>query len=333
MAQENRSGIRAYALSFLLIAIAWSPGYAWAQSVTTFRYVVQNSSYTLVGGDPSVGGTTTIPTVIVPISLSFESTRHAARPAAIDATADIPALIGSPIFTAFAFPGRDRMQYMDAMLRATFPQARNWHTTLAAPQVMSTVHITVPAGSGYVLTSVKSGRPLAIADIEYVQRELFKQVPKQNGRLVIAVTHNTSYYGEGDATLCCSWGTHGSDEATGNSFVLASYLSDAPSVVQDQDVQPLTQQLAEFVNDPLHNPFVRQSREGMPGNRFPAWLRPSSMHLGDQGPCGGTAAASAYFLLEPTDTNRKNNLPQSQAFVVESSRAAYHIPNVALLRW
>ena len=40
-------------------------------------------------------------------------------------------------------------------------------------------------------------------------------------------------------------------------------------------------------------------------------MRPVSMRPGDQGSCGGTGAASTYFLLEPTNTNPKNNFPAS----------------------
>lgn len=93
-----------------------------------------------------------------------------------------------------------------------------------------------PGGYGYVLTSAKSRDSLAIVDVEWLQREIFRLVPRQDGRLVLAVTHNTAYYALGDATVCCSWGTHGVDTATGNSFVLASYLGGAPSVVTDADV-------------------------------------------------------------------------------------------------
>ncbi len=218
------------------------------------------------------------------------------------------------------------------MLRATFPNARNWHTILSTAEVKKTINITVPRASGYVLTSKKTGQSMGIADLEYVQREVFKQIPKQNGKLIIALTHNTAYYAEGDATICCLWGTHGSDAATGNSFVLASYLSAAPSVVKEQDVQPLTEQLAEFINDPLHDPLIRQQEHEKPGNRFPPWMRPRLMHPGDQGRCGGTGVASAYFLLEPTDTNHKNNFPYSTPFVA-TDRATYHVENVALLPW
>ena len=99
--------------------------------------------------------------------------------------------------------------------------------------------------------------------------------------------------------------------------MLGSYLHDAPAVVEDADVQPLTQQLAEFVNDPLHDPLIHGRNVKVPGNTFPGWMRPASMRPGDQGGCGGTGVASTYFLLEPTNTNLKNNIPASKAFAAK----------------
>jgi chitinase len=127
------------------------------------------------------------------------------------------------------------------------------------------------------------------------------------------------------------------DAASGNSFVLGSYLHAAPAVVEDQDAQPLTQQLAEFIKDPLHDPlFDPESHERnakAPGNAFPAWMRPASQPAGDQGRCGGTGAASTYFLLEPTNTNPKNNIPASKAFAAQVDGVPYHLQNAALLPW
>ena len=57
------------------------------------------------------------------------------------------------------------------------------------------------------------------------------------------------------------------------------------------------------------------------------------MRPGDQGSCGGTGAATAYFLLEPTNTNPKNNLPASKAFAARVNGSDYHLQNVALLPW
>src|ERR1035438_6554066 len=51
--------------------------------------------------------------------------------------------------------------------------------------VVKPVEIAVPAGAGYVLTSAKSGRSLAIVDLEWIQRELFRQVPTQDSRLAV----------------------------------------------------------------------------------------------------------------------------------------------------
>ncbi len=301
-------------------------------TVPTFRHIAGQGSYTLAGRDPSQGGTTTISTVLVPVTLAFDAKKTAGKPFLMDAAADVQRILRSPVFSPFAFPSGGRTQYADAMLRSTFPQAGAWHTLLGKPEVRP-VKITIPVGYGYILTSKKSGGSFAVADIEFLQKELFQQVPKQEGKLVIAVTHNTTYYADGDATLCCSWGTHGVDSATGNSFVLGSYLHAAPGVVEDGDVQPLTQQLGEFINDPLHDPLLHGRNVRNPGNTFPAWMRPASMRPGDQGGCGGTGAASAYFLLEPTNTNPKNNIPASKAFAARVDGATYHLHNVALLPW
>jgi chitinase len=57
------------------------------------------------------------------------------------------------------------------------------------------------------------------------------------------------------------------------------------------------------------------------------------MRPGDQGPCGGNHIATPYFLLEPTDTNRKNNLPYSKPFTITNGTSTYHVQNVALMPW
>jgi chitinase len=316
--------INSICLLFLLVP---SQHFGRAQgTVPTFRHAAGQGSYTLAGRDPAQGGATTIPAVLVPITLSFEAKKTGGRPFIMDAVPDVPRVLRSPAFSKFAFASGGTTQYADAMLRTTFPGAAGWHTLLGKPE-LKPVKISVPAGYGYILTSKKTGASFAVVDVEFLQKELFQQVPKQVGKLVIAVTHNTTYYADGDATVCCSWGSHGVDSATGNSFVLGSYLRAAPTVVEDGDVQPLTQQLGEFINDPLHDPLLHGNIKG-PGNIFPSWMRP-----GNQGACGGTGVASTYFLLEPTNTNPKNNVPASKAFIAHMDGATYHLQNVALLPW
>ena len=313
-----------------LLGLSLQPAYAQG-TVPTFIQSAGQGQYTLAGRDPIQGGTTTIPTVLVPITLSFDAKKVAGQPFVMDAAADVSPVLRSPIFSKFAFSAGNTTQYSDAMLRSTFSKVDGWHTLLGKPEV-KTIKITIPVGYGYVLTSKSNGSSFAVVDVEFLQREIFKQLPKQDGKLVVAVTHNTTYYTESDATLCCSWGTHGIDSATGNSFVLGSYLGATPAIIEDSDVQPLTQQLAEFINDPLHDPLFHGRNVPVAGNTFGGWLRPVS-RPGEQASCGGTHIATAYFLLEPTNTNPKNNFPASKAYVAHAGGATYHLHNVALLPW
>ena len=250
----------------------------------------------------------------------------ARRPFILDARQDVPDALGSPIFSRFPFASGGDTQYVDALLRTTFTGNESWHTLLAKPKV-TFITLTVPAEDGYVLHS-RAGGSIAVADADFLQSQMFQRIGAQPGKLVIAMTHNVTFYADGDATICCTWGTHGVDRITGNSFVLGSYLKDAPAIVEDRDVQPLTQQLAEFAKDPMHDPQHYGFNVSAPGNAVPPWQRPDK-----DGGCGGNGIATSYFLLEPTDTNLKNNFPASQGFAAPAHGRTYHLQNVALLPW
>ena len=295
----------------------------------TFRVTAGQASYVLAGRDPAQGGTTTIPTLLVAVQLSFDSKRIAGKPFVIDAAPDTPSILRSPIFSNFAFAGDPPTQYADALLRATIPGHPDWHTH--PRQARGQARQRRGPRRRRLRSHIREIRPLLRhRGSRMAPARDLPQVPKQEGRLVLAVTHNTAYYALGDATVCCSWGTHGVDTATGNSFVLASYLDGAPAVVTDADVQPITQQLAQFVKDPLHDPLFHGGTRApqAPGKSVPSWTRP-----GEQGGCGGAGVGIQYFLLEPTNTNPKNNIPASKPFVAKTGGADYHLQNVALLPW
>ena len=260
-------------VSFLLAAVE---GYGQGTS-PTFQFKAGQSSLTLPGRDPAQGGTTVIPTVLVAVRLTFDARPRGGKSPTLDAAGDVPQILRSPVFAKAAFKGEQTTQYADALLRATIGvSSGTWHTLLGTPRVQH-VTVEIPAGYGYMLTSKRTGTQLAMVDAEYVQRAIFKQIPRQDGKLVIAVTRNTAYYTYGDATVCCTWGTHGVDQSTGNSFVLASYLGATPPLVQERDVQPLTEQLAEWVNDPLHDPLFHLAfQKPLPAgeNVVPAWKWP-----------------------------------------------------------
>ena len=304
-------------LHFLCCLAAQAQG-----TVPTFSYAAGGATYTLAGGDPANDAVTRIPTLLVPVTLVFDG-----KAARLDAGPDAARVLHSPIFAPYAFAPGARAQYADAMLRATFPQAAHFHTQLAHPAIKPlTVH--VPVGSGYVLSSKRHGGVLGVVDMDYLQKQVFAAIGRQDGTLVLIVTHNATFYVDGDATICCATGTHGVDEATGTSFVLGSYMAGAPPVVTERDVQPLTEQLAEFVYDPLHDPQHYGYGVTAPGNAFPAWLRTDGVSG-----CGDTGVGSSYFLLDPVDTNPKNNIPAAPAFAARVVAATYHLQDVALLSW
>jgi hypothetical protein len=109
----------------LLSFLALPSQFAHAQgTVPTFQHAAGQGSYTLAGGDPAKGGVTTIPTVLVPIVLSFDAKKTAGRPFVMDAGPDVARVLRSPIYSKFAFPSGGATQYADAMLRATFPRPK-----------------------------------------------------------------------------------------------------------------------------------------------------------------------------------------------------------------
>lgn len=323
----------------LLFLLAIPGGVACGQgTVPTFRYKMAQTLVVLPGHNPAQGAAQTevIPTVLVPVRLEFDARQVAGKPFTLDAASDLPQVLHSPIYAKAPFGDEGTTQYVDAMLRATLGAApgTGGHTLLGQPEVRP-LTVKIPVGFGYVLTSKRTGTALGMADIEYVERAIFQSIAHEDGKLVIAVTHNTAFYTYGDATVCCTFGTHGVDPATDNSFVLASYLGTVPSLVGEHDVQPLTEQLAEWVNDPLHDPLFHASFRNPfpPGeNRVPAWQWPSLPDAESRG-CGGDSPATRYVLQDPLDTNDRSDLPAGPAWEVHTGGATWHLADVALMAW
>lgn len=289
----------------------------------SFTTAGKEYNYTMVGKDPAQGGATTIPTVLVPVSLVFEAPAgEAGKKMETSAAPDVQKVVQSPVFQKHAF-AIGTMQYGDAMQRAQFYKvaaANHWHTLLGQPRVTSPLQITIPPAEGYLLTSKKTGHSLGVADLDYVRKELFKGLAQTQARpkdLVIALAKNTEFYELNDATVCCTWGAHGVQQVGASKalqpFVLSTYLD--PGVVPDySDVQPLTQQISAWLNDPLN---------GYKENVFPPWQWPDA-----QRGCGGRGIGSRYRFALPTDS-----LPGSNSTVVQTKAGEYHLENVALLPW
>jgi chitinase len=283
-------------LRIVLLAASLATQLALAQ-IPTFQGSFLTSgkaySYTMVGQKPEGGGTTTIPTIILPISLRLHFQGHAV---VFDATSRVVDIVRSPLFDPYEFSG-GKTQFTDAMQRAQFHATAkpDWHTLLGRPQVVAPVQIDIPAANGYVLHSQKTGKSLAIVNLDFVKKHL----PTVRGKLLLAISANVAYYVLGDATVCCTVGAHDS------SVVIGSYF-DTDVYPHFTDIQAMSQQLAEWFNDPAEN-------------RFPPWLEPPANIT-----CGGHGESSSYLLEQPSDY-----LPNANSMAA----GKYHLENVALLPW
>ncbi|HEY3940251.1 MAG TPA: chitinase [Bryobacteraceae bacterium] len=275
-------------------------------------------SYTMAGQKPDMGGTTTIPAVLVPLSLSFHSGGHAV---VLNTKGDVAEILQSPIFAPYEF-STGATQYGDAVQRAQFyrKEAKDWHTLLGHPRVASPVQIDVPAANGYVLHSRRTGKHLGVVDLDFVQKKLFEHLAALGAgpdKLLIAVAKDVAFYSLSDATVCCSVGTHGAQLDSGGelaqAFVIGSFFDDGV-IPHYTDVQGISQQVAEWMNDPLH---------GYRTNEFPAWRKPAAA-VG----CGGRGESSSYLLEQPTDY-----LPEPHASEARVKGRLYHLETMALLPW
>ncbi len=270
--------------------------------------------YTIAGQKPEAGGTTTIPVVIVPLSLSFEA---GGRKIVMNPQPELPEILRSPIFEPYAFAS-GKTQYTDAMERAQFGAVArsDWHTMLGPPRIAPPIAIDIPAANGYVLHSRRTTKSLGVVDLDFVQKQLFEHLKSLGvgpSELLIAVTKDTAFYALGDATVCCSVGTHGTDRATSQPFVVGSYFEE-DVMPRYTDIQGISQQIAEWMSDPLN---------GVRANAFPRWLEPP-----DNVGCGGNGESSAYLLEQPAD-----HLPGANATAVRAGGRTYHLENMALLPW
>jgi chitinase len=284
----------------------------------SFQVEGKTYPYVMAGGDPRTGGKTIVETVVLPLALTFEATSITTKLS----SSELQQITQSPLFEAYDFPN-GKTQYADAILHATFDRAAksDWHVLLGKPRVAPELAMRVPAANGYFLSSRGSGKSLAIADMDFVQQQILKAIPTLSagpGKLLVVVSKNVAYYSLGDATVCCSVGAHGmaplnpSSKAT-QPFVIASYM-DSGAMPRYQDIQPISQQIAEWFYDPLH---------GVESNQVPGWLQPPSDYR-----CGGRELSSAYLYEQPVDSP-----PLASATRASLHGREYHLQNVALLPW
>ncbi len=253
-------------------------------------FTFQGATYPLitVGTDPAAGSaTTTIPAVIIPLTLEF------ADGTVLDASASLPgrsysaldATVTSPLFQAMAYTTGGVTvgvtQYADAMQRSQFwdrvapgGTSPDYHVLFGGPTVLPAQRIQVPANLGFTRLSRGSHTRIGFIDVTWFEGrvlQLVGQLHLDPTTLPIFLEHNTFYYFKDPAngTILSFLWVWNDFQAVGRqpvqTFIVSAFTDPgvfrAPMI---QDVYILSHELTRWMNDPYGTNVV-------PPYFAPAW--------------------------------------------------------------
>ena len=236
----------------------------------------QSYAYTMVGQNPALRRTTMVPTSYVPLSLYFdEFVDQNGNNITIDATTITREIRNSPLFDEAQY-ATGSTQFVDAQMRAQFwpligtRRNENYHVLLEKPQTLTPVTIEVPYGASEVFSDA-GGNYFALIDVNFLESQLNTMLQLELvdvHSIPIFLTRNAVFgdFSMGKPVDCCVGGFHTAYESrqTANrtfvqTVVFATSLDAdvANAVFNDPgefaDVNALSHELAETVNDPFVN--------------------------------------------------------------------------------
>jgi hypothetical protein len=272
--------------------------------------------YMMVGNKPQAGGTTEVPTEIIPISLFFEEyVDEDGSPLVLDPAPVLPRVQSSPNFRNANYQ-TGFTQFADAVQRAEFFSSahQDWHTLLGKPQFLQPVRIDVPRGMAKVFRNRSTGVTYAVVDTNFFISQLNTIIQLENLRvdaLAIALTSNVLLAPHSEVARCCVLGFHTSfdvGELTQvkfvQTFIWASWMDPGILGANLADVTPMSHEISEWMNNPFGGNFV------------PAWQHPS-----------GTGCQNNLETADPLAA-----LPNA-GFPVTIDGFTYHPHNQVMLQW
>jgi hypothetical protein len=274
--------------------------------------------YTLVGTKPQAGGTTEIPTQLVPVSMFFEGFEdERGEPIVLTPGHILPRIKDSPNFRTAPYATVGNAQFADAVQRAQFFRimAQDWHTTLGEPQELRPVVIDVPRGLAKVYRNRSGGGLYAVVDSAFFISQLNTIVQLEELRpeaLALVLTANVFLSPGVDVKKCCVLGFHTAFESGRlanvpqiQTLVWASWIDQGILGTSVGDITPLSHEISEWMNNPFGN------------NLVPAW-----QPLGGSGGCQTTIETADPLAALP-----------NAGYPVTIDGYVYHPQNQVLLAW
>jgi hypothetical protein len=237
---------------------------------TTTAYDGNTYQGLMVGRSPSANGhrTTTIPTVVVPVALTFQDTGIVFDPSQPDGclpnndTVD-NVLLNSPIFQSSDFVINNvdvgSTQYLDAFQRGNFwslVQGTPYHTSFdSMPTVLSAVNVTVPLADGFTQT----GSCGVFAEMDQawfdnmVQTTIIPELAAQGvgpQNFPQLVFDSVVMYLNGNPSVCCAGGYHSAflNNGTVQTYSVNNFDTAQVSV---PDTQAMAHEVGEWMDDPI----------------------------------------------------------------------------------
>ena len=304
----------------------------------TSFYRLPNSTdlvpYSMVGRAPWGGQTTSIRTVLLPVSFVFSDTPNGT----VDVSPIVDRTLDSPDFGSFQYTSSEKpTQFADAVQRAElwqFAKSNAWHTMLERPRVLPAVKIQVPTSGG--LLGTEGGPPHGYVSEDFMTSQIktiLQLEPVKSDELVIILTHNTTFCEGPIPDSCVEGGWHVAYEKgdrTDNStlqiqtYVVASWLDKEvsriiantihlPAYESTVDVLPLSHEISEWMNDPFNN------------NHVPNWLSPNF-------PIPNSPLACNYETGN-FETGDAVEFLNDSWYPITMNDFTYHVQNEALLQW
>ena len=243
---------------------------------SSFQSQNQTYPYTMVGTDPASGSATShIPVTIIPLKVVFSNG------VALDGGSKVVETTASPIFQNASFLS-GTTQYGDAIQRANFwnyvsTSSPAWHVLLDQPTLAQEQTIVVPQNQGFEFTGSHSGAPIGLVSYSWWSsriQNLLVSLQTDPRSIPIFLTYNTFLYVQ-NVNNCCVIGYHGGTASANgngvqqvNTYIWSSYNDPGIFSVPIEDINALSHEVAEWLNDP----FIQ--------NVVPAWSVPSEPQYG-----------------------------------------------------
>ena len=256
----------------------------------SFNFNGQNFTFTMIGTnpfDPTQGPKTKVPVVIIPLKFKLlqcdptqpncsgaTTTYNANGFTCTNTQSALTLTLNSPLFQdTFAFNSPNNTytgagQYTDAFQRANFLNGQNfiptYHVLLRPVTTGNVVTVTPLWSQGMgALTACSHGNVDQAYFDSLVPGILSGQaIPPTT--LAVFLSYNVTFDGGG---------YHGIVPVNGvnQTYVVASF-NDDPQLSFQPDVDPLSHELAEWMDNPLHGRDI----VNFPGNQVPGWVPPGT---------------------------------------------------------